>query len=267
MVGLDELVADNPVDPQDPAQIESPWYLLQQKIGGNGKHNQKRNQGSLGNGSQAVVRRFEFYKYTGTYDPITHEAICLDGTCTTPAGSELGNFIGAQNGAGNLNVPAQQTLTVAVTGSGAVTGTPGSIKCPSACTATVPTGTVFSLTAKANSGYVFVSWDRACQGTSLTCSLTLDSSATVTAIFKPIFNLSVGLNGKGNVVSNPTGIGCGLKSGGSCSSKFVQGTSVTLTATPDPGSTWAGWGGACSGTSMTCTIPVNADTSVQANFR
>jgi len=154
-----------------------------------------------------------------------------------------------------------------VTGNGGVTGTPGSIKCPSACSATVDTGTVFSLTAKANSGYAFVNWDGACQGTASTCSVTLDSSATVAAIFKPLYNVSVGLNGKGTVVSNPSGIGCGLKSGSSCSSKFVQGTSVTFTATPDPGSTWTGWAGACSGTSLTCTIAVNADTSIQASFR
>jgi len=84
-VGLDELVADNPVVPQDVAQVETNWYLVQAKIGGNGNRNQKRNQGALGNGDQAVVRRFEFYKFSGTYDPLTHEAICADGLCNAPA--------------------------------------------------------------------------------------------------------------------------------------------------------------------------------------
>jgi Divergent InlB B-repeat domain len=267
-VGLDELVADNPVVPQDAQQVESPWYLLQNKIGGNGKRNQKRNQGALGNGNQAVVRRFEFYKFSGTYDPITHEAICADGLCNAPAANEVGDFIGAQNAAANLQVPAQQTLTVNVTGNGTVDATPGISKCASACTATANTGTVFTLTARVNSGSVFVGWGGACQGTATTCTVTLDSSASVTATFKPLVNLSIGLNGKGSVFSNPAGISCGV-SKGSCSTKFAQGSSVTLTATPDAGAGWTGWGGACSaaGAASACTVTLNADTSVQANFR
>ena len=42
---------------------------------------------------------------------------------------------------------------------------------------------------------------------------------------------------------------------------------LTLTATPDPGSPWLGWGGACSGTARTCTVTMNSDKSVTANFR
>jgi uncharacterized repeat protein (TIGR02543 family) len=265
-VGLDELVADNPVVPQDVAQVETGWYLVQSRIGGNGKRNQKRNQGGLGNGSHAVVRRYEFYKYTGTYDPLTHEAICADGLCNAPADSELGDFIGAQNAAANLNVPASVTLTVATVGNGQVSGAPGSIKCGTACTATVPTGTTFSLTASPSSGYVFAGWTGACQGTQLTCNATLESSATVNATFIPAFTLSIGRSGKGTITSSPDGINCGVKSG-SCSSKFGQGTSVSLTATPDPGSVWAGWTGGCTGQNLSCTVVITKDTSVQANFK
>ena len=266
-VGLDELVADNAVVPQDAGQIETNWYLVQAKIGGNGKRNQRRNQGALGGGSHAVVRRYEFYKFTGAYDPVTHEAICADGLCNAPAANEAGDFIGAQNAAANLDVPAQPTLTVSVLGSGSVDGTPGSIKCPSGpCSATAPAGTVFTLTAKPPSGAVFAGWDGACQGTQLTCTVTLNWDAQVSATFLPAYTLSVSTNGKGTVSSSPAGIGCGVRSG-SCSGKFGQGTAVTLTATPDPGSLWTGWGGACSGTALTCTVTVNANTSVQANFR
>lgn len=42
---------------------------------------------------------------------------------------------------------------------------------------------------------------------------------------------------------------------------------MTLTAVPDPGSAWTGWGGACSGTALTCTVSMTKATSVQANFR
>ncbi len=265
-VGLDELVADNPVVPENAAQVETNWYLVQAKIGGNGNRNQKRNQGGLGNGNQAVVRRYEFYKFTGTYDPLTHEAICADGLCNAPAANELGDFIGAQNAAANLNVPPPVTLTVATSGNGQVNGTPGSIKCPSACTATVATGTTFTLSASAASGYIFSGWSGACAGTQLTCTVTLNSSAGVTATFIPSYTLSIGRSGKGTVTSSPAGINCGSSSG-SCSAKFGQGTAVTLTATPDPGSVWTGWTGGCVSSVLTCTVTITKDTSVQANFR
>ncbi|MEZ5355109.1 MAG: hypothetical protein R2762_20935 [Bryobacteraceae bacterium] len=80
------------------------------------------------------------------------------------------------------------------------------------------------------------------------------------------FKLSVSRRGKGTVVSTPSGIGCGLTSGG-CSESFASGTAVTLTATPDPGSAWKGWSGACSGTAPTCTVTMTADQSVEANFK
>ena len=41
---------------------------------------------------------------------------------------------------------------------------------------------------------------------------------------------------------------------------------VTLTATPAPGATFAGWGGACSGTIPTCTVQMTAARSVIASF-
>lgn len=265
-VGLDELVADNAVVPQDPAQVESAWTLVQAKLGGKGKRQQNRNQGNLGNGSHAVVRRYEFYKFTGTYDPATHEAICADGLCNAPADGEVGDFIGAQNAAANLNVPDQLTLNVIATGNGQVQGTPGSIKCPGSCTATVAPDTAFTLTAKPASGVIFAGWNGPCAGTQLTCTFNLDSSADLTATFLTTFNLSVSRNGKGTVSSAPAGIACGF-GGGACSAKFAQSTAITLTATPDPTATWTGWTGACTGTSLSCSVTITKDTSVQANFR
>ncbi|MFZ8787799.1 InlB B-repeat-containing protein [Thermocrinis sp.] len=69
----------------------------------------------------------------------------------------------------------------------------------------------------------------------------------------------------GNVASSPAGINCG--SGGSMCSADFYGT-VTLTATPSTGYTFAGWTGDCSvcGTSTTCTITMDANKSCSANF-
>ena len=67
--------------------------------------------------------------------------------------------------------------------------------------------------------------------------------------------------GSGTVTSNPAGINCGS----TCSTSYVAGTSVTLVAYPASGSSFTGWGGACSGTSS-CTVSMDSARSVTASF-
>ena len=67
--------------------------------------------------------------------------------------------------------------------------------------------------------------------------------------------------GSGTVTSSPAGISCGS----TCSASYAAGTSVTLSAQPASGSTFAGWGGACSGTSS-CTVSMSVARSVTASF-
>ena len=69
------------------------------------------------------------------------------------------------------------------------------------------------------------------------------------------FKITTSYNGKGTVTANPN------------ASSYPGGTVVVLTATPDPGSPWVGWAGACTGTATTCTLTMNSDKSVTANFR
>src|ERR1700730_12589104 len=57
--------------------------------------------------------------------------------------------------------------------------------------------------------------------------------------------------GGGTITSNLGGINCGQ----TCSASIAPGTSVALTATPNSGSTFGGWSGACSGTG-TCTVVI-----------
>jgi len=78
------------------------------------------------------------------------------------------------------------------------------------------------------------------------------------------FTLSVSKSGtgSGSVTSSPAGINCGA----TCSAAFNSGASVILSAVADAGSTFAGWGGACSGSTGACSVAMDAARSVTATF-
>jgi uncharacterized protein YfaP (DUF2135 family) len=78
-------------------------------------------------------------------------------------------------------------------------------------------------------------------------------------------DLNVNSTGNGTVTSNPAGINCGT-GGSDCFEEYAVDTQVVLTATPDTGETFLGWGGDCSGTNPTCTLTMDADKFVYATF-
>ena len=65
--------------------------------------------------------------------------------------------------------------------------------------------------------------------------------------------------GAGTVRSDSSGVDCGA----TCNGQYPQGSPVNLTATPDPGSVFAGWSGDCVGTSP-CSL--TKDATVTATF-
>src|SRR5438876_1888010 len=92
----------------------------------------------------------------------------------------------------------------------------------------------------------------------------MTAATTVTATFTlQSFPLTpyTARSGLGTVMSSPAGITCGA----TCSAPFDYNTAVTLTATPATGSTFTGWGGACTGTDG-CTVTMTAATTVTATF-
>ncbi len=164
--------------------------------------------------------------------------------------------------------PVALTVTREGTGSGTVASSPAGIDCGATCTFDFDSGASVTLTATPASGSSFTGWSGSgCSGTS-TCTVTMSEARAVTAQFAVVppgqFNLMVSKSGTGGgtVSSSPAGIDCGSD----CSETLLDGTSVTLTASPAAGSSFTGWSGSgCSGTS-TCTVVMSEARAVTAQF-
>jgi uncharacterized repeat protein (TIGR02543 family) len=74
--------------------------------------------------------------------------------------------------------------------------------------------------------------------------------------------LSLTALGAGSVTSAPAGISCSSQ----CSANFTDQAAVTLTATPSTNYAFTSWAGGCAGTSPTCTVTLDGNVAVTANF-
>lgn len=77
------------------------------------------------------------------------------------------------------------TVSLAGTGSGTVTSSPGSINCGIACSGAFAAGTEVTLTATPASGSTFGGWSGACTGTGA-CKVTMSQARSVTATFEKV---------------------------------------------------------------------------------
>jgi len=156
---------------------------------------------------------------------------------------------------------------------GNVTSNPTGIHCGSRfsmCSADFINGTSVTLTAIPNTGYAFAGWGGDCVGcgTNATCTITMTANRTCTANFRVARTFSISSPPpNGTITSSPAGINCGT-GGSACSATFADGTTITLTATPDAGRVFVGWGGDCAGcgSSPTCTITISGNLTCTADF-
>jgi hypothetical protein len=170
----------------------------------------------------------------------------------------------------NKNVTATFTPTYTLiviksgTGIGTVTSSPSGINCGDTCSYQFVSGTSVTLTSTPDSSSVFSGWSGDATGSSSTVTVTMNSNKNVIAIFNALYTLTVTKsgNGGGTVSSSPSGINCGA----TCSYKFVSGTSVTLTSTPDSSSVFGGWSGDATGSSSTVTVTMNSNKNVTVTF-
>jgi Divergent InlB B-repeat domain len=167
-------------------------------------------------------------------------------------------------------------------------------------------GAVVRLTALQEDGSIFKTWGGACSdyGSGATCDVTMDEAKNVTATFDLVpvecdaqhpeecidstscitasnywcggicqtaacpekLNVIIFNNGgTGSVQSEPAGLTC---NGGSCSSDFSTGETITLTAYPSDGSVFEKWTFVCSGSSNpVCEVTMDVPKLVVASFK
>lgn len=82
------------------------------------------------------------------------------------------------------------------------------------------------------------------------------------ATFFTVLKVSRGGTGGGNVKSSDGFINCGS----TCTHNYDSGTQVTLTATPNSTSVFAGWTGACTGQTSTCQLTLIGTVTTKAIF-
>jgi uncharacterized repeat protein (TIGR02543 family) len=117
-----------------------------------------------------------------------------------------------------------------------------------------PADTDVTVTATPLPGWSFAYWDGACTGTG-ECSVTMNGDQTVVAHFTEAqYTLTVSRIGNGTVEVDPE------------KDTYSYGEQVTLTAIPDPGWVFVGWGGDTSGPLTQIIGTFVSDMHIIANF-
>lgn len=181
--------------------------------------------------------------------------------------------------------PQLLTVNGAGNGSGVIQSGPAGILCTvtagvagSGCSASFASGTMVTLAAGPTGTSQFVGWEGACNSTSMTCTINMAQAQSVTARFEinptavQLTILGAG-TGNGLVTIVPGNIQCPISGGGivdgaSCVVVAAQPLQVTLTATPQFGSSFGRWEGdeCANSTELTCTFTLSANRTVAANF-
>src|SRR5205823_7120880 len=120
------------------------------------------------------------------------------------------------------------------------------------CSLTAVQGSTLTVTEQPDAGYFFGGWAGACSGTGVSCAVYLSADKTASANFVSTASqtLTVTVSGRGTVTGG--GLSCGA--GSTCDAPEPPNSTITLTATPQSGYAFTGWGNACSGLQTTCTV-------------
>ncbi|MBV6342050.1 InlB B-repeat-containing protein [Candidatus Magnetobacterium casense] len=220
-----------------------------------------------GNTGTATYAEGTEIKLTATPDADSNFT-AWSGGCTGTSTTCTVTMTGAQN----VTATFVKRFSLAVTrdgsaaGKGTVSVSPGTLTWNgNTASAVYSDGDSVTLTATAPDGVTFTGWSGDCTGTVSTCTLSIGNNKSVKATFVTGYPMTVNKagSGKGSVtvsIGNLTWIG------NTGTAIYNSGVPVTLTATPETGSTFDGWLGDCSGKQSTCSVPMLAARNITAMF-
>jgi hypothetical protein len=115
-------------------------------------------------------------------------------------------------------------------------------------------GATVMLWAVADPGFAFAGWSGDLAGEENPATLVMDSHKSVVARFARALSVVAFAGAGGSVALDPAG------------GVYAEGSTVTLTAVPDPGHRFAGWYGALSGLANPATLVVDSSKLVAGGF-
>ena len=175
----------------------------------------------------------------------------------------------------NVAVGLKQPISVDVSGSGSVqvsdasgaASAPPPATCSSSCTYLYQPGDTLTLVANAASTTHFVAWGGACSGNAGSiCTVNFQVATSASAQFAPNPLLTISFSGSGQGSVSESWGTQGASCTASCSESIAIGVPITLSAIASANSTFAGWSGACSGTTPSCKVTPAGNESVGAIF-
>jgi predicted outer membrane repeat protein len=148
---------------------------------------------------------------------------------------------------GNLLPTYILTTQTAGNGSGTMTRAPNQ--------PTYFAGTVVTLTAVPSVGSKFAGWSGAVGGMTSSVTITMDANKSVTATFDLMtYTLAINTVGNGMVIRQPD------------QPSYLYGTQVALTATANPGYSFAGWSGSATGFANPLRVTMTVNKIITATF-
>ena len=166
--------------------------------------------------------------------------------------------------------PERQILSINITGNGEgdVVSNPGGINCGFDCESAFLIGAPLVLKAGADQNSRFIAWQNCPAVSGNFCNLTMtDDEALIGARFEPqglqTFDITTSVLGNGLLLDEQGWIDCQSE----CSTTFLQGETVRITAHADEGEEFLGWASCPLAQGEICVVEdIQQNTQVQAKF-
>ncbi len=189
--------------------------------------------------------------------------------CTGTADSTTLTLNGNKNCTAKFELLPTYALTVTTTGdtNNLVERNPNGTSCGENCQQYLQAESV-ELTAVPTTYFKFTGWNGDCSGNQNPLTVTMNEEKTCTANFEELLNCSLTLKfaGQGTGTINSNSGSNNLDCQADCISTYYEGTTITLTATPEAGANFTGWSGDCTGTQPETTVTMAQATTCTATF-